>query len=133
MKQNYCLVIAQIYKPINKVINITEVVENFKKIECQKYVMEKIIYFLDNYTFNFDIKVNKISYKNQKTKWGSCTSTHNLNFNYNIMEKRPEIIDYVIVHELSHTIFMNHSKNFWDYVKNIIPNYKELRKELNEF
>lgn len=122
-----------IYKPLNKVINITEIINDFKRRECQKYITEKIIYFLDNYTFNFDIVTNKIAYKNQKTKWGSCSSLHNLNFNYNIMEKKPEIIDYVIVHELSHTIFMNHSQNFWNYVKNIIPNYKELREELNQF
>lgn len=122
-----------IYKPFNKTINLTSVINDFKKRECKKYITQKIVYFLDNYTFNFDIATNKISYKNQKTKWGSCSSLHNLNFNYNIIEKRPEIIDYVIVHELSHTIFMNHSQNFWNYVKNIIPNCKELRQELNQF
>ena len=122
-----------VYKPFNKTINLTSVINDFKKKECKKYITQKIVYFLDNYTFNFDIATNKIAYKNQKTKWGSCSSLHNLNFNYNIIEKRPEIIDYVIVHELSHTIFMNHSQNFWNYVKNIIPNCKELRQELNQF
>ena len=122
-----------VYKPFNKTINLTSVINDFKKRECKKYITQKIVYFLDNYTFNFDIATNKIAYKNQKTKWGSCSSLHNLNFNYNIIEKKPEIIDYVIVHELSHTIFMNHSQNFWNHVKNIIPNCKELRQELNQF
>lgn len=119
-----------IYKPFDMQINVTEVLNNFKKLECQKYINTRIKYFLKNYTFNFNILLNKISYKNQKTKWGSCSSKRNLNFNYNIIEKSPDIIDYLIVHELSHTIFMNHSKNFWNYVGQIIPNYKILEEKL---
>lgn len=119
-----------IYKPLNKEININNLLLNWKKNECYKLIYKRVKMFCLLYNFNFNIKKNKICIKAQKTKWGSCSSLKNLNFNYRIIEKRLDIIDYLIVHELSHTVYMNHSKQFWNYIQNIIPNYKILQKEL---
>lgn len=96
----------------------------------KKIIPERVRFFMKNYNFNFSFEKNSIRFKNQKTKWGSCSYCNNLNFNYKVVEKSEDIIDYLVVHELSHTIHKNHSQNFWKYVETILPNYKELRKKL---
>lgn len=66
----------------------------------------------------------KITIRNQKTRWGSCSQTGTLSFNYRLMMAEPAVIDYVIIHELCHLTHMNHSKAFWDKVAGIMPDYK---------
>lgn len=78
----------------------------------------------------YDFKVNNVSVRNQKTRWGSCSARGNLSFNCNLVQYKKEIINYVIVHELCHTKEMNHSKKFWLLVERICPDYKTFRKEL---
>lgn len=82
-------------------------------------------------TNNF--KVRKTSIRNQKTRWGSCSISGALSFNFKLMQFREEVIDYVIVHELCHLAEMNHSRKFWNIVGSIVPEYKSLRKELKLF
>lgn len=73
-------------------------------------------------TYGFTI--NRITIKNVKTRWGSCSSKKNINFNLKLMMANKEAIDYVIIHELCHIKEMNHSQKFWDLVKGIMPDYK---------
>ncbi len=62
------------------------------------------------------VEYNRIAIKSMKTKWGSCSSKKNLNFNYKILFLSEKDRDYLIVHELSHLVHMNHSSRFWDLV-----------------
>lgn len=75
---------------------------------------------------------NKITIRDQKTRWGSCSSNGTLSFNYRLMLAPPRVLDYVVVHELCHLTHMNHSSDFWNMVASILPDYKEYRRWLKE-
>ncbi len=87
---------------------------------------DRLAHFNKLYGFSY----GKISIKNQKTLWGSCSKSGNLNFTYRIAMLPEKFSDYIIVHELCHRGEFNHSQKFWDLVAQTIPDYKELRKTL---
>ena len=78
------------------------------------------------------VDYGRITIKMQKSRWGSCSSKGNLNFNCLLMNAPDEIIDYVVVHELCHRKEMNHSPRFWAHVEEVLPDYKERRKWLKD-
>ena len=78
------------------------------------------------------VDYGRVTIRNQKTRWGSCSTKGNLNFNCLLMLTPPEIIDYVVVHELCHRKEMNHSKLFWNEVEKVLPDYKTARKWLRD-
>lgn len=75
-----------------------------------------------------DVTVGRITIRNQKTRWGSCSSKGNVNFNYQLYYMPRELMDYVIIHELSHRRHMNHSAEFWQEVEKYCKTYRECRK-----
>ena len=78
------------------------------------------------------VSVNRIVIKEQKTRWGSCSSKGNLNFNWKLILMPERILDYVVVHELAHRKQMNHSPVFWKEVETVLPDYRERRQWLRE-
>lgn len=78
------------------------------------------------------VDYGRITVRNQKTRWGSCSSDGNLNFNCLLSAVPPDVLDYVVVHELAHRKEMNHSKKFWAIVEAQIPDYRIKRKWLKE-
>lgn len=78
------------------------------------------------------VTYGRITIRTQKTRWGSCTSEGNLNFNCLLMMAPPEVLDYIVVHELSHRVEMNHSAKFWAQVEKVLPEYREAQKWLKE-
>jgi predicted metal-dependent hydrolase len=78
----------------------------------------------------YGFSYSRVSIKNQKTRWGSCSKKGNLNFNYKIIYLPENLVDYLIVHELCHLKEMNHGRNFWQLVSQTIPDCKKLRYEL---
>jgi len=96
-----------------------------KREKAMHFVENRINYFNKFYGF----EINRIVIKNQSSRWGSCSSRGNINFNYKIIYLRPALADYLMVHELCHLGELNHSKRFWDLVSQVIPDYKNIRKE----
>jgi predicted metal-dependent hydrolase len=80
----------------------------------------------------YGFKIGKIAIRNQKSRWGSCSTAGNLNFNYKIALLPPHLADYLMVHELCHLREFNHSQKFWDLVAQTVPDYKKLRAELHK-
>lgn len=78
------------------------------------------------------VTYGNITIRNQKTKWGSCGSQGNLNFNCLLMLAPEAVRDYVVIHELCHRKEMNHSPKFWAEVEALCPHYKECRNWLKE-
>lgn len=78
------------------------------------------------------VDYGRITIRNQKSRWGSCSSNGNLNFNCLLMLCPEDVRDYVVVHELAHRKEMNHSARFWEIVESIIPDYKAKRKWLKD-
>lgn len=99
------------------------------KQKIKKLIEERVAY----YARIMGVTYQRISMRNQKTRWGSCSSQGNLNFNNRLLFVPEELVDYVVVHELAHRKEMNHSKAFWDVVEKYMPDYKERRAKLREY
>lgn len=78
------------------------------------------------------VTYGRITIRDQKTRWGSCSGAGNLNFNFRLVMAPSEVLDYVVVHELCHRRQMNHSELFWDEVSRILPDYRQARKWLKQ-
>ena len=103
-----------------------------KKRCCKKRRAECFRNEFPDYARKIGVDYGKITIRQQKTRWGSCTSEGNLNFNWLLMLAPPEILDYVVVHELCHRKEMNHSAAFWREVEHILPDYRERKKWLKD-
>lgn len=117
-----------IHKSLTKLENISNTkAYPFTKeelIELKQQAEKDILYRLSIFSPQIGVTYNKVSFKFQISRWGSCSSKGNLNFNCVLMCVPSDVRDYVVVHELCHLKHMNHSPLFWCEVKRIIPNYK---------
>lgn len=96
------------------------------KEEARKLIEERIKQYNEYYQFPF----KRISIRNQKSRWGSCSKKGNLSFNYRLLFLPLHLVDYVVVHELCHLKELNHSKRFWSLVAHTMPRYKEYRRQM---
>lgn len=94
--------------------------------------LEKIPERVRYYAEIMKVSYGRITIRNQKTRWGSCSGKGNLNFNCLLMLAPEKVIDYVVVHELCHLIEMNHSKAFWKQVERVMPDYKVQKQWLKD-
>jgi predicted metal-dependent hydrolase len=97
-----------------------------RKKEARVLAEEKIKYFSQLY----NLVPKKISIRNQKSRWGSCSRKGNINFNYRIVHLPEKFVDYVVVHELCHLREFNHSEKFWNLVAVAIPDFRKIRREI---
>jgi predicted metal-dependent hydrolase len=98
------------------------------KEEARALVHEKLARLAPFYR----VAYKKVFIKNSRSRWGSCSSRGNLNFNYRVVLLPPELADYVVAHELCHLIHFNHSKDFWAEVERAVPQWRALRSELKK-
>lgn len=107
---------------------IREAIKNFYVKNAMNFFKERVEFF----SKNMGVYPKKVTVKEVKTLWGSCSSKGSITLNWKLVMAPPHIIDYVIVHELCHFRHMNHSKDFWMEVEKVIPDYKYKRKWLKE-
>jgi len=101
-----------------------EIFNEWLKEQAKVYIPGRVNILAQKFGFNY----NSVKIKNQITRWGSCSSKKNLSFNYRLMSFNKKVIDYVIIHELCHLREMNHSRNFWQLVEELMPDYKTHKK-----
>ena len=94
----------------------------------EKIVMKQI----SKYSKLLNVKPNKVRIRDIKYAWGSCSSNKNITINKKLAVKDEKVIEYVVLHEMSHIIYMNHSKDFWNLVSKYMPNYNYYRNRLDE-
>ncbi len=103
--------------------------EIFLRQTIESYVRKRVPQIQKK--MNLEGKVKRICIKKLNSRWGSCSSMGNLNFNYKLVHYPPDVIDYVLIHELAHLVHLNHSDKFWALVAKYDGQYKKHRLMLN--
>ena len=98
----------------------------------RKEARKKIVKRLEELAKEHGFKYNRVSIRNQRTRWGSCSVKNNISLNMKLVRLPEHLFDYVIIHELVHIKYKNHSKRFWAAMDRILGDARALRSELNQ-
>lgn len=109
--------------------NAELIFQNWYRKQALSIITERVKYFADQHQFHYA----KVSITSARTRWGSCSSKGTLSFSWRLILTPLELVDYVVVHELAHTMHPNHSKRFWELVEKIMPDCKVRRRRLREY
>jgi predicted metal-dependent hydrolase len=97
--------------------------------EARKYLPVR----LNELSRKHQLPYNRVIIKNNKTRWGSCSQKNNINLSLHLMRLPDHLIDYILLHELAHTLHKNHGRRFWKNMEKICPNAKSLDKEMRGY
>lgn len=103
-----------------------------EQVRYRKLAGQVLARKVEYYARQMQVTFGRITVRDQKTRWGSCSAKGNLNFNWRLVLAPEEVLDYVVVHELAHRKEMNHSQRFWSQVENVMPDYRSRRLWLKE-
>ena len=112
----------------DKVRTLSESEERLYREQARIVFENKIAY----YAKIMGVTYGRIAIRDQKTRWGSCSSEGNLNFNWRLIMAPAGVLDYVVIHELAHRKEMNHSRAFWNIVEEMMPEYRKYQGWLKE-
>ena len=99
------------------------------RLEAKTYLPRRV----DELAREHGLRYRRVFVKNATTRWGSCSSEDNINLNLHLMRLPDHLIDYVILHELAHTVEKNHSSRFWKLLGQMVDNPQKLRKEMKQY
>jgi len=124
LEVNTLLVSPKLFK--NGILELA--LERWYRTQAAKLISERI----DKLSFQMGISYRRIVIRGQKTRWGSCSHKKNISFNWKLIMAPEPVIDYVIIHELTHLKEMNHSKRFWELVAQYCPRWREYKNWLKQ-
>ncbi len=99
------------------------------RTKAKRKLIRRLKYLAGKYGLTY----NRVFIRNQKTRWGSCSHRNNISLNMKIVRLPEELMDYVILHELVHTRFKNHSNDFWAELNRLVGNGKSMASRLREY
>jgi hypothetical protein len=108
--------------------NAEPVFRNWYRRQAGKLIEERVVFFAGRYQLQYE----KIKITSARTRWGSCSAKGVLSFSWRLIMTPVEVVDYVVIHELVHTIHHNHSKSFWKMVEKLLPDYRKHRMWLRQ-
>lgn len=121
-----CLTEGRLLIPLAGGTNTAPILEKWFRAQARLVFTQKA----DTFKVSMGLSYKNILIRGQRTRWGSCSPTGNITLNWKLLMAPVEIVDYVIIHELSHRKYMNHSSRFWQFVERYCPRWKEHRKWL---
>lgn len=121
--------LARIQQVESQQKTLTDLYSTIDKTKAKKTLITKLNLLANKHGFNY----KKVSIRNQKTRWGSCSHKNNISLNMKLIVLPEELIDYVILHELVHTRVHNHSKRFWNEMDKYMGNGKAMAKRLGKY
>ena len=110
-------------------IELHNAIENFYKQKAQ----EKIIPLTKKWATLMGVVPEHISFRYSKNRWGSCSSTNRISYNYHLVKLSSSLVEYVVIHELAHIEHKNHSKEFWKLVQKYLNDYKIKEEKIRVF
>lgn len=119
---------SQIFSKESDPAKIQKLITKWYKAQAKQYLIDRVDYWAET----MGLKYHQLALSGANSRWGSCTKQGNIRLNWKLLMAPVEIIDYVIVHELSHLVHFNHSKRFWDFVVRYYPDHKQARKWLGD-
>ena len=123
--------VAFLGEAVNPGFDVTKkkLLEDWYRDHAKKYLIKRIAELAIEFSYSY----NHVTIRDAKTRWGSCSLKKNISLNWRLMKAPPNIIDYVILHELAHTVVFNHSKAFWMKLGETHPEYQAARNWLKRF
>jgi hypothetical protein len=115
------------YEKENKIVSDASV--DIERAKAKRKLTRRLKHLAEKHGFTF----NRVFIRNQKTRWGSCSHRNNISLNMKIIRLPEELMDYVILHELVHTRFKNHSTDFWAELNRLVGNGKTMASSLREY
>ena len=100
-----------------------------KREEAREKLGKRLSELAQKHNFQY----NRVSIRNQRTRWGSCSSKDNISLNMKLLHLPNHLIDYILLHELVHTRVKNHSEDFWNELETVVPNARTIDKQLREY
>ncbi len=108
--------------------SVFALLENFFKDYAWSYLKQK----LDQYSEQFNLPYKRLTVRAQKTRWGSCSAKKNINLNYRLLFIDEKLLDYILAHELVHTVQMNHSAAFWSHLESLMADARVRDRQVNQ-